>query len=254
LRVVVADDDPDYRLLVRLGLEGSDDVGVVAEASDAGALVAVVGDTPSDLVLLDCSMPGGLAAIPAVRAAAPEVRIVLVSSLPSSELLLAAPAAGAVGFLTKDVRVMNLADALRQLAPLLDVASQVLATADASLPEEAHSAPAARGLVRGALKPWVDDETMQSALLAVSELVTNAVVHARSEVEVRVCVLRDAIRIEIGDDSELLPTMRHAEAHETSGRGIALVSLVSSRWGVRPRRLGKTVWFELPRPVPAAAP
>jgi DNA-binding NarL/FixJ family response regulator len=249
LRVIVADDDPDYRLLVRLGLATADDVGVVGEAPDAESLAAVA--AAADIVLVDCSMPGALAALPGVRAAHPEARIVLVSSLPSDEMLLTAPAAGAVGFITKDLPVTQLGDALRQLAPLLDAASQVLARHDALLPEEATSAPAARRLVEHALAAWVDDETLDAALLAVSELVTNAIIHAQSEIDVRICVLRDVIRVEVGDHSTAPPVLRHAEVEDTSGRGIALVSHVSSRWGVRPRRLGKTVWFEVPRPVPA---
>jgi DNA-binding NarL/FixJ family response regulator len=250
LGVLVADDDADYRFLVRLGLEGDGVAHVVAEAADSHDLVANAAASAADIVLVDCSMRGALAAVPAVRDLLPDARVVLVSSLPSTELLLAAPGAGAVGFVTKDLPITQLGTALLQLAPLLDAASRILATTQRALPDDAASARAARRLTQDVLRPWIDDDTLETAVLAVSELVTNSVVHAQSEVDVRVCVLRDAVRIEVGDASPVVPTMRHAELHDTSGRGIALVAQLSSRWGVRPRRLGKTVWFELPRPIP----
>src|SRR3712207_9473733 len=86
-RVLVVDDDPDYRLLVRLALAPGTGFEVVAEAGDGDSAIAEAKAAHPDLVLLDCTMPGADAfdALPALRAAAPDARIVLVSGHDRSE-------------------------------------------------------------------------------------------------------------------------------------------------------------------------
>src|SRR4051812_25598161 len=95
-RVLVVDDDPDYRLLVRLALADSG-FEVVAEAGDGGVAVAEAEREQPDLVLLDCTLPGADAfdVLPALRAAAPDARIVLVSGHDPADLRAASRSAGA---------------------------------------------------------------------------------------------------------------------------------------------------------------
>ncbi len=85
----------------------------------------------------------------------------------------------------------------------------------------------------------------QSAQLLVSELVTNAVVHARSDVTVVLSLTVHALRIEVSDDDPTCPQARDAHDSATGGRGLRIVDTVASRWGVLRHDGGKTVWFEL---------
>jgi anti-sigma regulatory factor (Ser/Thr protein kinase) len=85
------------------------------------------------------------------------------------------------------------------------------------------------------------------AELLISEVVTNAVLHAHSPVEV---VLRDpggALRVEVSDESEVLPVfVESAHTFDDHGRGLPLVRDLSDQWGIIENDSGKTVWFSLP--------
>ncbi len=84
------------------------------------------------------------------------------------------------------------------------------------------------------------------AQLAVSELVTNALVHGAAPVSVRLRGTVDAPRIEVRDSSPELPVLPQrvgAGWLATSGRGLALVARASVRWGIDLTDSGKTVWF-----------
>ena len=96
---------------------------------------------------------------------------------------------------------------------------------------------------------WCDD-----ALLAVSELVTNAVVHARTAFQVEVRLVADAVRVTVSDGDDRTPARRPLTLDATNGRGMHLVDAVTHRWGVERRSRGKAVWFELPLPSPTTSP
>ena len=103
-------------------------------------------------------------------------------------------------------------------------------------------APArARKLAVGGL---VSGEPRDIVELLVSELVTNAVLHAHTEIELTVRDLGDCIRVEVSDDSPRLPELHPAGLTE-SGRGLQIVDALASRWGTEGRTGGKTVWFEV---------
>src|SRR4051794_13019501 len=99
LRVLVADDDADYRYLVDLALADLLDLVLVAEATLAGEVIDRATRTNPDLVLLDASLPGGVAMSAQLRRLLPDVRVVLTSSLPAKSLGATVAAAGAVGSL-----------------------------------------------------------------------------------------------------------------------------------------------------------
>lgn len=251
-RVLVVDDDPDYRLLVRLALEPEAAFEVVAEAGDGGAAVAEATRAQPDLVLLDCTLPGGDAfdTLPALRQAAPKARIVLVSGHDPGDLRMASRSAGAVGYLTKETPARRLGAELDALVGLVGAVEQLLGEASRRFEQDAQSPRAARRFVTEALTGWDDDETdlTDTVTLLVSELVTNAVVHAGSDVEVMVRLTSAAAHIEVTDASAESIAPRDAAADEDSGRGLALVGSLARRWGVRPAPGGgKTVWFEVER-------
>jgi DNA-binding NarL/FixJ family response regulator len=253
-RVLVVDDDPDYRFLVRLALAPETGFEVVAEAGDGRAALAEARSTQPDLVLLDCTMPGGDAfdILPALREAAPEARIVLVSGHDPADLRLASRSAGAVGYLTKETPARRLGAELDALVGLVGAVEQLLSEASQRFEQDTQSARAARRFVSQVLTGWDDDEgdLTDTVTLLVSELVTNAVVHAGSDVEVSVRLTPTAARIEVTDASADSINPRDATQDEDSGRGLALVGSLARRWGVRPAPGGgKTVWFEVDRGV-----
>lgn len=90
------------------------------------------------------------------------------------------------------------------------------------------------------------DELADVVELLTSELVTNAVLHARSEVVHIVVTWRPpTFRVEVADDAAGEPTIKHFSDEAATGRGLMLVEELSNRWGFTPTAKGKTVWFEL---------
>lgn len=109
-----------------------------------------------------------------------------------------------------------------------------------------ESARRARELVADALCSHLDPETVHYAAVVVSELVTNAVIHAHTTVTVGLQLLPGGgARIEVGDASNWPPTPRSATADEPGGRGLILVEALAKNWGVSPTTEGKIVWAEL---------
>jgi DNA-binding NarL/FixJ family response regulator len=249
-RVLVVDDDPDYRLLVRLALAPGSGFEVVADAGDGDEAVAEAKRVQPDLVLLDCTMPGADAfdALPGLRKVAPDARVVLVSGYDPAELRSASRSAGAVGYLTKDTPARRLAAELDALVGLVEAVEQVLTEASQRFEQDPQSPRAARRFVTQALTEVEDDDLTDTVTLLVSELVTNAVLHAGSDVEVAVRLTGTVARVEVTDASAQSPAPRDAAADEDSGRGLALVGSLARRWGVRSEPGGgKTVWFEVDR-------
>jgi PAS domain S-box-containing protein len=111
------------------------------------------------------------------------------------------------------------------------------------LPAQAESVSHARRFVREQLEAAERPDWVDAATLAVSELVTNSVLHAHSDVEVRVEVQSDHVRIEVWDRSPVLPAPRSYDETATTGRGLELVAAVSFDHGVEALGAdGKVVW------------
>src|SRR5919198_5932617 len=138
-RVLVVDDDPDYRLLVRLALAPDTGFVVVAEAGDGDAAVAEAGREQPDLVLLDCTLPGADAfdVLPALRAVAPDARVVLVSGHDPADLRAASRSAGAVGYLTKETPARRLPAEIEALIGLVGAVEQLLSEASERFGQDA---------------------------------------------------------------------------------------------------------------------
>jgi anti-sigma regulatory factor (Ser/Thr protein kinase) len=88
-------------------------------------------------------------------------------------------------------------------------------------------------------------ERCDDALLLTSELVTNAVLHGRSEVQVEVSGSPQRVRIAVVDENSRHPHRVSQDPDALDGRGLALVDAVALGWGVEDRPIGKAVWFEL---------
>ena len=79
--------------------------------------------------------------------------------------------------------------------------------------------------------------------LLVSELVTNAIVHAGSPVDVTIRHLGNRIRVEVSDASVRLPEVRSATVDHF--RGMPIVAALAAHWGIEGHLGAKTVWFEV---------
>lgn len=113
------------------------------------------------------------------------------------------------------------------------------------LPADAASAGRARRLVATAIAASGHEELVDLGTLLVSEVVTNSVLHAGTEMRLTCRPSGAGIRVEVFDRSSLVPTIRHYDADATTGRGLGLVSALATSWGVDCEDDGKTLWFEL---------
>jgi DNA-binding NarL/FixJ family response regulator len=250
IRLLLVDDNADLRFLVRAAVEARGGFEVAGEAGDGKAAIELARALQPDVVLLDIDMPtmGGLEALPQVRDAAPGAKVVVLSSFRREDYESQAQARGATGYLEKGITARRLVDELLAVTGLLEIVEGVVAEV-AGLEADTASAGAARRFVDEVLSRWRCDSLLDDVQLLVSELVTNAVVHAGSEVEVAVRLLADAVRIEVIDRA---PTMRLRPSDPPqdaeSGRGLLLVETLATAWGVEPVEGGKAVWFEVARP------
>lgn len=116
-----------------------------------------------------------------------------------------------------------------------------------TLRADPRSAGAARRFVTSTLARWKCQHVADMVALLTSELVTNAVVHARSGVRLTVSLGAAAVRVEVADDAPGRPVVRRAGPESLHGRGLTLVDAVADRWGVDHAPPGKSIWFEVRR-------
>ncbi|MGW0548554.1 ATP-binding SpoIIE family protein phosphatase [Streptomyces altiplanensis] len=108
---------------------------------------------------------------------------------------------------------------------------------------------AARQQLRDLLHDWADAEQLDSAVLMVSEMVTNVLVHTDGDALLVAEATGEPgarrLRVEVADSSDELPHKRRPGEMASSGRGLILMEMLADTWGVDPRGEGKCIWFEL---------
>lgn len=118
-----------------------------------------------------------------------------------------------------------------------------------NLPPARQSPSAARHFVAEMLRRWHLESAIEPAELLISELVTNAVVHAGTDVQLVVEAHDRVVHVEVIDLNRRPPVTRLMPYDDLqTGRGLTLLQNVASSWGVAPLDHGKAVWFEINAP------
>lgn len=114
-------------------------------------------------------------------------------------------------------------------------------------PPELTSVAEARRFVRSTLADWETPEAVDDAMLLTSELVTNAVVHAGTHVEVVCRAGREHVQVDVVDGAPAAFPMPGPPAGPDAvrGRGLRLPPALAAAWGVTYEAESKTVWFRL---------
>jgi anti-sigma regulatory factor (Ser/Thr protein kinase) len=127
---------------------------------------------------------------------------------------------------------------------------------DVELPPEASSAAVARAALRslllGASVP-VDQQSFDRVLLLTSEVVTNAILHARTPIRLTAGVDGQQIMVQVYDGLRIAPRRRPVRQDAGTGRGMHLLEALADDWGVEQTAAGKCVWFSIAVTSPARA-
>jgi DNA-binding NarL/FixJ family response regulator len=244
LRTVLVDDIDEMRDLLRMLLRRDGRFTIVGEAGNGQEALDVVAELRPDVVVLDIGMPAldGVSALPRLRASSPATQIVMLSAYPAAEMERRAVEGGAIGYVEKRSSLEDFPAQLHALVSVLETVQHVL---DGRYGTEVTSPGAARRDLRAALASKAEPTVVELVELLSSELVTNAVHHARSDARVTAAVIGSRVRVSVSDDGPGLPVAGPSTAEAMSGRGLHLVDALSAAWGVDPGDPGKTIWFEL---------
>jgi anti-sigma regulatory factor (Ser/Thr protein kinase) len=128
------------------------------------------------------------------------------------------------------------------LARLTDEADRTLSVQRVVDPE-AVSVQHTREFVNSTLTGWAVPAALRADIvLLTSELVANAVLHARPPIELRMRRTATTVIVEVVDSAPFLPRKLRPTADDERGRGLQLVALLADRWGTRATANGKAVW------------
>jgi serine phosphatase RsbU (regulator of sigma subunit)/anti-sigma regulatory factor (Ser/Thr protein kinase) len=131
---------------------------------------------------------------------------------------------------------------------LMNTSGLRLKTASQEFPADTSASPLARRVLSGWLHTWgVTEDVVETAQLCVSELVTNAVIHAGTPARVTARLDDERLLVLVQDHGNR-GAARRADAHDPydiSGRGLLLVEALATAWSAEHSADGTTVWFEL---------
>ena len=194
ISVVLADDQALMRMGFRMVLEAEDDINVVGEASDGTAALAQAKALHPDVILMDVRMPGmnGIEATELIARECPGTRVLILTTFDLDEYAFAGLRAGASGFLLKDTRPTELAEAIRTVASGEAVVSpritqRMLEMFASSLPNSGHPVQAS--------DPRIDSLTPREKeiLVLMSQGMSNA------EIADRLVVSATTVKTHVGN-------------------------------------------------------
>ena len=242
IRVVLVDDVPEVRRLVRTALRFRGGFDVVGEAGDGTGAVDTASAQQPDIVLLDLGLPdlAGRDVLAAIRQRSPRSKVVVFSGTDTADRAQVAEQADA--FVMKDEDLDFLIDLLERLG------TQRRHHVSVDLARDLASVMVARRFVRETFRSWGVSHTLDDALIVVSELVTNAITHAYSACQVRLSIDETSVRVEVFDEGAGTPDPKPPTSTAEHGRGLHLINALTAAWGIEliPDD-GKVVWAEMPR-------
>jgi len=247
VRVLLVDDAPEARRLVRTALRFRGGFEIVGEASTGQAAVTLVDELAPDVVVLDLGLPDitGRDVLTRVRESRPGAKVVVFSGYEPEDR--AWWREHAEGYVLKDEDIDYLVGLLESVVRRADDGPRQEAAVD--LPQDLGSVRDARRFVRGALAEWELQPLLDDALLVVSELAANAIAHAGSDYRVRLTTSSGSLRIEVRDGGFGTPEPQPKSLTNERGRGLLMVAAISASWGIERSEGGrKLVWAELTRP------
>ncbi len=239
--VVLVDDAPEVRRLVRTALRFRGGFEVVGEAGDGAEAVRLCGVLQPDIVVLDLGLPDltGRDVLSRVRERSPRSKVVVFSGVadgPDRRWI----AQRVEGYVLKDADLDYLIDLLESLVLRQEPSAAVL-----DLPQDLLSVRQARSFVRTVLAEWELPDLADEALLVVTELVTNAITHAESACQLRLARTGGNLRVEVQDGGAGTPDPQPPSESGEHGRGMHLVAACAAAWGTELVTEGKVVWAEL---------
>lgn len=242
VRVLLVDDAADVRRLVRTALRLRGGFEIVGEAASGMQAVDLARRLQPDVAVLDLGLPdiAGEDVLTRLGVDSPHTKVVIFSgNQPADQAWFAARVAG---YVLKD-------DELERLIDLLEaVGNRVGTEVTLDLPLELTSVARARRFLETTFADWgVTEDLAEQALIVVSELVTNALTHARSGCQVRLAMTESAVRIAVVDHGEGTPDPQPFSSTRSHGRGLHIVGALSTVWGVDRAPEGKMVWADMSR-------
>lgn len=236
--LLLVEDVAELRRVVRLAIEVHPELQVVAEAGDGASAVEAASTHQPDVVVLDLGLPdlAGTEVVRRLREAAPFAAVIVYTGTVGAGREALAEQVEAV--VRKDQGVRYLVELLLELGRLRPAAALELGPHVGDVAEARH-------FLLERCRRWGCSHLVDDAELVLSELVTNALVHAGSRCRVAIGFDGTVLRIEVTDRSSGLPDVQAPDRLDDHGRGLLLVSLLAAAWGVETTAVGKLVWAEL---------
>lgn len=242
IRVLVVDDVPEVRRLVKTALRFRGVFTVVGEAGNGAEAIACTASLRPDIVVLDIGLPdlAGQEVLTRIREEVPTTKVVVFTGTEPRDS--AGIAARVDGYAMKESQLDYLVELLET------VGTQRIGQTGLRLDGTLTSAREARAFTLAALGEWRIGDIVDDVLLVVTELVNNAVTHARSSCELRISANPLSVRVEVLDNGPGTPDPLPPSPTRNHGRGLHLVDALTAAWGFEPIETGgKMVWAELLR-------
>lgn len=225
--------------MVRTALRVRGGFEVLGQARSGLHAIDLAARLRPDVVVLDLGLPdiAGHEVLTRIREVSAGTKVVVLSaSAPDDQAWFEERTAG---YVLKDQELDYLLELLENLGRRSDDVRQL------ALPHHPEAAGRARDWVRSALDDWGLEHLTDDAVVVVSELVGNAVTHAATECEVSVSRGDGSVRIEVSDRGPGTPEPQPHDDLAEGGRGLVLIGVLSSAWGVEDVPGGKRVWAEI---------